>query len=163
MNDIQYKIDKLFDELEETILYKDYVKIKKQLQEDKDINNLIDEIRKYQKIATNNKDESVENKIKELYKKLESYPIYQSYLNIKEELENELYIIKENFSKGRNMDFINTNFNLQIFDNMITHCQGKYAYISILSALNSAHFKSGEQIFVKNDLIKFEKLRREII
>ena len=97
MNDIQYKIDKLFDELEETILYKDYVKIKKQLQEDKDINNLIDEIRKYQKIATNNKDESVENKIKELYKKLESYPIYQSYLNIKEELENELYIIKENF------------------------------------------------------------------
>ena len=97
MNDIQYKIDKLFDELEETILYKDYVKIEKQLQEDKDINNLIDEIRKYQKIATNNKDESVENKIKELYKKLESYPIYQSYLNIKEELENELYIIKENF------------------------------------------------------------------
>lgn len=97
MNDIQYKIDKLFDELEETILYKDYVKIKKQLQEDKDINNLIDEIRKYQKIATNNKDKSVENKIKELYEKLESYPIYHSYLNIKEELENELYIIKENF------------------------------------------------------------------
>ena len=61
------------------------------------------------------------------------------------------------------MDFINTNFNLQIFDNMISHYQGKYAYISILSALNSAHFKSGEQIFVKNDLIKFEKLRREII
>lgn len=97
MNDIKMKVDVLFDELEETILYKDYVKIKKQLQEDKDINNLINEIRRYQKIATNNKDESVENKIKELYKKLESYPIYQSYLNIKEELESELYIIKENF------------------------------------------------------------------
>ena len=40
MNDIQYKIDKLFDELEETILYKDYVKIKKQLQEDKDIKQI---------------------------------------------------------------------------------------------------------------------------
>lgn len=97
MNDIKMKVDVLFDELEETILYKDYVKIKKQLKEDKDINNLINEIRRYQKIATNNKDESVENKIKELYKKLESYPIYQSYLNIKEELESELYIIKENF------------------------------------------------------------------
>ena len=97
MNDIKMKVDVLFDELEETRLYKDYIKIKKQLQEDKDINNLINEIRRYQKIATNNKDESVENKIKELYKKLESYPIYQSYLNIKEELESELYIIKENF------------------------------------------------------------------
>ncbi|MGN1268209.1 MAG: YlbF family regulator [Candidatus Aphodocola sp.] len=97
MNDIKMKVDVLFDELEETRLYKDYIKIKKQLKEDKDINNLINEIRRYQKIATNNKDESVENKIKELYKKLESYPIYQSYLNIKEELESELYIIKENF------------------------------------------------------------------
>ena len=97
MKDIQYKIDELFDELEETNLYKIYVKIKKQLKEDKDINNLINEIRRYQKIATNNKDESVENKIKELYKKLESYTIYQSQLNIKEELESELYIIKENF------------------------------------------------------------------
>ena len=97
MNDIQCKIDELFNELEETKLYKDYVKIKKQLEEDKDINNLINEIRRYQKIATNNKDESVENRLKELYTKLESYPIYQSYLNIKEELENELYIIKENF------------------------------------------------------------------
>lgn len=97
MNDIQYKIDELFDELEETKLYKDYIKIKKQLHDDKDISKLIDEIKRFQKIATNNKDESVENKIKELYKKLESYPIYQTYLNIKEELEDELYIIKENF------------------------------------------------------------------
>lgn len=97
MNDINIKIDALFDELEETKLYKDYLKIKKQLQEDKDISKLINEIKRFQKIATNNKDESVENKLKSLYLKLESYPVYQSYLNIKEELENELLEIKENF------------------------------------------------------------------
>ena len=39
----------------------------------------------------------MENKLKSLYLKLESYPVYQSYLNIKEELENELFEIKENF------------------------------------------------------------------
>lgn len=97
MNDINIKIDALFDELEETKLYEDYLKIKKQLQEDKDISKLINEIKRFQKIATNNKDESVENKLKSLYLKLESYPVYQSYLNIKEELENELFEIKENF------------------------------------------------------------------
>lgn len=61
------------------------------------------------------------------------------------------------------MDFTNASFNLQIFDYMISQYQGKYSCISVLSALNSVHFKSGEQIFVKNDLIKTEKMRREII
>lgn len=61
------------------------------------------------------------------------------------------------------MDFINLGFNLQIFDYMISHYQGKFAFISVLSALNSTHFKSGEQIFVKNDLIKTEKMRSELI
>ena len=60
------------------------------------------------------------------------------------------------------MDFTNANFNLQIFDYMISQYQGKYAYISILAALNSSHLNSGEQIFVKNDLLKFDKLRKEI-
>ncbi|MGI6680513.1 MAG: hypothetical protein ACOX3T_03370 [Bdellovibrionota bacterium] len=61
------------------------------------------------------------------------------------------------------MDFINANFNLQIFDYMISHYQGKYAFTTILSTLNSTHYKSGEQIFVKNDLLKFEKMRSEVV
>ncbi len=99
MSDIENKIDELFNLLEESNVFKDYVKIKKQLEEDKDINNLIEDIKRYQKIATNNKDNSVEEKLKELYLKLESYPIYQSYLNIKEELNEELFGIKEVFDK----------------------------------------------------------------
>ncbi len=99
MSDIENKIDELFNLLEESNVFKDYVKIKKQLEEDKDINNLIEDIKGYQKIATNNKDNSVEEKLKELYLKLKSYPIYQSYLNIKEELNEELFGIKEVFDK----------------------------------------------------------------
>lgn len=99
MNNIDKDIDKLFDEIKDSKLYKDYINIKKQLEDDKDIMNLIEEIKRYQKIGTNNKDKSVEDKIKELNKKLNSYPIYQSYLIIKEELEEKLFGIKEVFEK----------------------------------------------------------------
>lgn len=99
MNKIQNEIDSLFDELEETKLYKDYLKIKKQLESNKEIMDLIDDIRRYQKIATNNKDENVELEIKKLYDKLYKYPLYQSYLIVKEEVEEELFQIKEQFDK----------------------------------------------------------------
>ena len=99
MNDINKRIDNLFDELEESELYKNYKRIKKQLEDNKEIMSIIQEIKRYQKIGTNNKDNSVEDKIKELNIKLESYPLYQSYLIIKEELEEELFNIKEVFEK----------------------------------------------------------------
>lgn len=99
MNNIQDKIDELFNELEQSKLYKDYVLVKKQLENDEEIMKLISEIKRYQKVATNNKDMSVEEKIKKLYEKLESYPIYQSYLIIKENLNEELFMIKETFEK----------------------------------------------------------------
>ena len=56
-------------------------------------------IKKFQKISANNKDKSVELKINGLYKKLESYPIYQSYLIMHDEIEEELFMIKEIFDK----------------------------------------------------------------
>lgn len=99
MDSINKKIDDLFNNLEESKLYNDYLKIKKQLEQDNEIMNLIEEIKRYQKILANNDDKSVENKLKELKLKLESYPIYQSYLNIKEDLENELFEIKDTFEK----------------------------------------------------------------
>lgn len=99
MNSIQDKIDNLFNELEESKLYKNYVKIKSQLQKDNEIMKIISDIKRYQKIATNNKDKFVEDKLKELYSKLNAYPIYQSYLIIKEALEEELFMLKETFEK----------------------------------------------------------------
>ena len=99
MNDIYIKIDKLFDELEKSTLYKDIIKIKQKLINNKEIMNIIEEIKRYQKIATNNKDMILEKKIKDLYLKLESYPLYQSYLIKKDELEEELFMIKDIFEK----------------------------------------------------------------
>lgn len=99
MNDIKLKIDDLFVELKSYKLYEDYIRVKKQLEENEEITNVITEIKRYQKIATNNSDEVIEQKIKELYAKLESYPVYQSYLIIKETLNEELFMIKEVFDK----------------------------------------------------------------
>ena len=99
MNNIENKIDDLFDELEKSKLYNDYIKVKNQLEFNDEIMNLISEIKRYQKISANNVDKSVDDKLKELKLKLESYPIYQSYLNIKEDLENELFEIKDTFEK----------------------------------------------------------------
>lgn len=99
MSDIEEKIDELFDDFEESKLYNDYLNIQDKISKDKEIISVINEIKKFQKISANNKDKSVELKINELYKKLESYPIYQSYLIMHGEIEEELFMIKEVFDK----------------------------------------------------------------
>lgn len=99
MNNIENKIDNLFDEIEESSLYKDYVKVKKQLRNNKEINCIINDIKRLQKLITNTKDENIELNLKELYDNLNKYPLYQSYLILKDELEEELYMIKEIFEK----------------------------------------------------------------
>lgn len=99
MNEIENNINDLFNELEASELYKDYVRVKMQLKNNDEINNLINDIKRLQKIATNNKDEKVELEIKMLYDKLHMYPIYQSYLSIKEKIEDELFEIKEPLDK----------------------------------------------------------------
>ena len=99
MNSITSKIDELFDEFEKSTLYKNYLECKKQLKNNSEINNLMNDIRRLQKIAVNNKDETVEKELKNLTGKLNTYPLYVSYLNLKEEVEEELFIIKEQFDK----------------------------------------------------------------
>ncbi len=99
MNNIERKIDSLFDSYEKTKLYKDYISVKEQLENNKEIMNIINDIKRLQKIATNNHDLLVEKEIKKLYSKLESYPLYQSYLILKDEINDELFQIKEIFDK----------------------------------------------------------------
>ena len=98
MDNTKKDTDDLFEELTETTLYKDYINAKKQLEENTEIMDIIDEIKRLQKIATNNKDDIIEKNIKDLYIKLEGYPLYQSYLILKEELENKLNNISNSFS-----------------------------------------------------------------
>lgn len=92
-------IDELFNYIESSKLYNDYVNVRKKLKSNEEIMNLIKEIKRYQKIATNNKDCSVEMKLKELYKQLHAYPLYSSYLLIKDELEENMLMIRDMFDK----------------------------------------------------------------
>ncbi len=59
--------------------------------------------------------------------------------------------------------FANASFNLEILDYLISHYQGKHAFLSVLSALNSVHFKSGDLIFANNDLEKANNLRKDLL
>ena len=97
MNNVQNKIDKLFDDLEESALYKDFIKIKEKLLDNKEIMDIISEIKRLQKLATNNEDIVLERNIRKLYAKLEAYPLYQSYLIKKDELAEKLYMVKSIF------------------------------------------------------------------
>lgn len=99
MNEIKDKINSLFDEFESSELYQRYVSVKRQLEQSEDVMNTIKEIKRLQKIATNNQDSDVENKIKKLYKILDETPIYQSYMIIKDEVNETLYGVKEIFEK----------------------------------------------------------------
>lgn len=98
MNEIEDKIDELFDYLEDSSLYKDYLSVKKQLNDNSEIMNLIKEIKRFQKIYVNKKDKNIKIKIDEMYDNLNSYPIYVSYIEIKDELENTLKLISDTFS-----------------------------------------------------------------
>ena len=98
MDKIKEEIDKLFAEIKNSTLYKDYISAKKQLEENSEIMDIIKEIKRLQKIATNNNDNIIEKDIKNLYMKLVEYPLYQSYCILKEELENKLFNISNSFS-----------------------------------------------------------------
>lgn len=99
MNEIKDEISLLFSDLKMSKLYKDYVKVKENLKNNSEITTLIKDIKRMQKIATNNKDVKIEKDLKKMYDKLYSIPLYQSYLIIKEELEENLYMISDNFDK----------------------------------------------------------------
>ncbi len=99
MNEIKDEIDLLFSDIKMSKLYKDYVKVKEKLKNNNEITALIKDIKRMQKIATNNKDKKIEKDLKKMYDKLYSIPLYQSYLIIKEELEEKLYMISDNFDK----------------------------------------------------------------
>jgi len=90
MNNIEKEIDDLFNELESSDLYKNYKNVKKQLEENTELNKILTEVKRLQKIAVNEKDKQVELELKKLYEELDNYPLYQSYLSIKEELEEQL-------------------------------------------------------------------------
>lgn len=99
MNDIKKDIEDLFNEFEKSKLYNDYLAAKEKLEQNEEIMEVIKKIKELQKIATKTKNENVEQQIKDLYSKLDSYPLYQSYLILKDEIEEKLFFLKNQFDK----------------------------------------------------------------
>lgn len=99
MNNIENKIDELFNDFQKQDIYIKYLSVKDKLKNNKEIMNLINEIKRIQKILANNKDYTLQKELKKLYDKLNNYPLYQSYMIIKDDVEQSLYEIKEQFEK----------------------------------------------------------------
>lgn len=97
MDSVKKDIDELFKDIETSSLYKRYIEITRQMSNNKELIKLIDEIKRLQKILVNTDDKVIEKELLNLYDKLNSYPIYQSYLETVKELNNELIGIKDVF------------------------------------------------------------------
>ena len=97
MDNIKQDVDHLFNNLKESDIYKDYVKVTDKLHNNKKIMDLINEIKRLQKILVNNKDKVVGEELEKLIIKLNEYPLYQSYLIKKDMLEDELKETKNMF------------------------------------------------------------------
>lgn len=89
------KMDELIETVQNDPLYQRYLLAKKSMQENKEIMDLINQVKEKQKCivrASGNKEDSsiYEEEIASLMSKLEKYPIYQEYSYLQEDL-NEMF------------------------------------------------------------------------
>ena len=97
MNNIFQKLDLMYGSIANSNLYKNYVMSSEKLSKNDDIKNIILKIKRLQKIITNEYDYSIEEELKNLYCILEEYPLYQSYISFKQELEDKISEINTQF------------------------------------------------------------------
>ena len=95
---INSSLEELFNTIENSTLYKDYLKMKDILSKDNEIKLLIDEIKELEKQATyleyigDDKYKEIDEEIKKKADILNNKQVYQEYLNKMEEFNNELAI-----------------------------------------------------------------------
>ncbi|MEG2351090.1 MAG: YlbF family regulator [Bacilli bacterium] len=101
MNNIKKEIDELFNSFEASKSYKEYLQIKIKLETNTRIKKIIEEIRCLQKTIANLKDKDItlENDLIKLYLELESFPIYRTYLIKLDEINEDLFEVKETFNQ----------------------------------------------------------------
>lgn len=93
---VNNSLEELFNSIENSSLYQEYLKMRNILSKDKEINKIIDEIKELEKQATyleNIGDDAYKEIDEEIKKKadvLNSNPVYQEYLNKMEAFNDEL-------------------------------------------------------------------------
>ncbi len=89
-------LEALFNSIEKSSTYKEYLKIKEILNKDEEIKKIINKIKKLEKQATyleyngDDKYKEIDEEIKTLADSLKSRPVYQEYLNKMEAFNDEL-------------------------------------------------------------------------
>ena len=93
---IKESIDEIFNAIKNSNTYKEYISITSVLKKDKEVNKLVDEIKKLQKKSVNleykgdNRYKEVDKEIDEKVKILNNIPIYKEYLRRMDKLNDSL-------------------------------------------------------------------------
>ena len=98
-NDVLCKVDEIVNYIEESDNYKKYKEIGKKLEKDSDIMDKVNKIKSIQKqivkLEIEKKDISyLEKEIEEIWSILNTYPIYQEYIYLQEDLNGIFQSIK---------------------------------------------------------------------
>ena len=102
---INSSLEELFNSIENSDLYKEYKKMSNILSKDKEIRELLDEIKELEKKATylenigDNSYKEVDKEIKRKADILNNKQIYKEYLNKMDEFNNELAISSKMIEK----------------------------------------------------------------
>jgi len=98
-NIILNKIEEIVDIIKNSDEYKKYIEISLKMKNNKEIMNLIDEVKSLQKKAVKeesfgNNISSIEEEINKKIKQLEGYPIYLEYTYLQEDLDKSISLVK---------------------------------------------------------------------
>lgn len=102
---MESNLEKLFNAIENSKVYQEYIKMKNILDKDQSIKKLIDEIKELEKQATyleyigDEKYKEIDLEIANKTDILNNKPVYQEYLNRMNELNDELAISTDMISK----------------------------------------------------------------
>lgn len=95
-NDILQKVDEIIKTIEESTIYKKYLDLKTQIDKNKELKTLINEVRVLQKDVVHKIKEKdiLENKLHEL----NTHPLYIEYINTLDEINNTFSIIENSLN-----------------------------------------------------------------
>ena len=99
-------MEKVFNDLEEIIAlikkrreYENCLLIKEKMKENKDINFLIEELKKTQQEYIKTNDKKLYEKITDLEKKLENIPLYETYLENLTKVNEKIEYVKSSLNE----------------------------------------------------------------
>lgn len=104
-DNIQVKIDALIDTIKESHEYKRYIEIDKVLNKNKEINNLVNDVKKMQQRAVmleyhkDHRYKKLDDKVKELIDELNSIPLYQEYTRRLNDLNDMISYVTYNIEE----------------------------------------------------------------